>query len=61
MDVQSTWVTTWHQTDHVTWSLGFFKNYLLEIGLTQNRKTMALRMLTTVELLCFLMCEDPFE
>jgi hypothetical protein len=36
-----------------------FKNYLLEVGLTQNRETMVLRMLTTIGLSYFIMCEDP--
>jgi hypothetical protein len=40
-----------------TWTI--FKNRLLKVGLTQNRKTMALRMLTIVDLLYFIMCEDP--
>ena len=35
-----------------------FKNHLLEVGLTQKRKTMALWFLTTVDLFCFIMCED---
>ena len=43
----------------VTWSI--FKNCLLEGGLTQNWETMALQMLTTVDLLCFNMREDPHE
>ena len=42
--------------DHVSWSLG-----LLEVGLTQNRETMILRILTTVDLFYFIMCEDPHE
>ena len=42
-----------------TWII--FKNHLLEVGLTQNRETMALRMLTTVGLFYFIMCEDPHE
>ena len=25
MDVKSTWIPTWHQIDHVSWSLGLFK------------------------------------
>jgi hypothetical protein len=24
MDVKSTWIPTWHQMDHVSWSLGLF-------------------------------------
>ena len=35
----------------ITWTI--FKNHLLEIGLTQNHGTMALRTLTTVELFYF--------
>ena len=35
----------------VTWTI--FKNHLLEVGLTQNRETMALRTLTTVDLFYF--------
>ena len=41
----------------VTWTI--FKNRLLEVGLTQNQETMALRLLTTVDLFYFIMCEDP--
>ena len=43
----------------VTWVI--FKNHLLEVGLTQNRETMALQMLTIIDLLYFIMCEDPHE
>jgi hypothetical protein len=41
----------------VTWTI--FKNHLLEVGLTQNEETMALRTLITVGLFYFIMCEDP--
>ena len=37
------------------------KNHLLEVNLTQNGETMALRILTTVDLLYFIMCADPHE
>ena len=37
------------------------RTHLLEVGLTQNLETMALRMLTTVGLFYFNMCEDPHE
>ena len=37
-----------------TWTI--FKNHLLEVGLTQN---MALQNLTTIDLLYFIMREDP--
>ena len=40
---------------------GYFQNHLLEVGLTQNQDTMALRTLTTVNFLYFIMCEDPHE
>ena len=43
----------------VTWII--FKNHLLEVGLTRNHVTMALRTLTTVYLFYFNMCEDPHE
>ena len=43
----------------VTWII--FKNYFLEVGLTQNLETMALRTLTTIDFFYFIMCEDPHE
>jgi hypothetical protein len=43
----------------VTWTV--LKNHLLTVGLTQNQETMAFRMLTTVDLFYFIMCEDPYE
>ena len=43
----------------VTWST--FKNRLLKVGLTWNRETMALWMLTTIDLSYFITCEDPHE
>jgi hypothetical protein len=43
----------------VTWII--FNNHFLEIGLTQNRDTMKFQMLTTVDLLYFIMCEDPHD
>jgi hypothetical protein len=42
-----------------TWTL--FKNRFLEVGQTQNWETMALPMLTYVDLFYFIMCEDPHE
>jgi hypothetical protein len=41
----------------VTWII--FQNHLLEVGLIQNKETMALRNLTIVDLLYSAMCEDP--
>ena len=38
-----------------------FKNHLLEVGLTQNQETMALRTFTTVGLFYFIMREDPHK
>jgi hypothetical protein len=43
----------------VTWTV--FQNHLLEVGLTQNQETMALRTLGTIGFLYFIMCEDPHE
>ena len=40
-----------------TWTI--FKTHLLEVGLTQFQENMALRNLTTVDLLNYIMCEDP--
>ena len=59
MDIKSTWIPTWYQMDHVTWTI--FKNHRLEVGITQNQETMALRTLTTIDLLYFIMCEDLHE
>ena len=62
MDVKSTWIPTWHGMDHVGWSLGrFSKTTSWEVGLIQNRKIMALQMLTTVGLFYLIMCEDLHE
>jgi hypothetical protein len=61
MDVKSTWIPTWRRLDHVSWSLGSFSKTIWEACLTQNRETTALRTLTTVELSCFIMSEDPLE
>ena len=43
----------------VTWSI--FKNHFLKVGLTQNRETMALQMLTTNDLFYFIMRDDLHE
>jgi hypothetical protein len=43
----------------VTWTTS--KNHLLEVGLTQNRETMVLQMLTTVDLFYFIAFEDMHE
>ena len=42
----------------VTWIIKK-KNHLLEVGLTQNRETMALWNPTTIDLFYFIMCKDP--
>jgi hypothetical protein len=39
-------------------TLTIFKNHLLEVDLTQNWETMVFRMLTTVGLFYFIICED---
>ena len=41
----------------VSWTI--FKNHLMEVGLTQNWEIIALRNLTTVDLLYFIMWENP--
>ena len=41
----------------VTWTI--LRNNLLEVGLTHDRETIALRTLTTVVLFCSIMCKDP--
>ena len=38
-----------------------FKSHFLKVGLTQNWETMALRMLTTIDLFYSIMCEDMYE
>ena len=43
----------------VTWTI--FINHLLEVGLTQNQETMALRTLTTIGLIYFITSEVPHE
>ena len=54
MDVQSAWILTYHRNGScfmVTWDC--FRNYLLEVGLTQNQETTVLRTLTTIDLFYF--------
>ena len=41
----------------VTWII--YKNDLLEVGLTVKCETISLRSLTIVDLLYFIMCENP--
>ena len=43
----------------VAWTI--FKNHLLEVGLAENRETMALRIFAIVDLFYFIMCEDPLH
>ena len=43
----------------VTWIICY--NHLLEVGLTQKQETMALLNLTTIDVLHFIMYEDPHE
>ena len=44
----------------VTWPT--FKNHLLEVGITQNRTTLTLRMLNnTADLFYFIMYKNPHE
>ena len=39
----------------------YFQNHLLEADRTQNQETMALRTLTTCDLLYLIVCDDPHE
>jgi hypothetical protein len=61
--VKSAWIRSYMASNGlcfvVTWII--FKNHLLEVGLTRNRETMALRTLTIIDLIWFIMCEDPHE
>jgi hypothetical protein len=41
--------------------LDYFQKPPLEVGLTQNRETMALLVLTIIGLFYFIMCQDPYE
>ena len=62
MDVNTTWIPTLSSNWScfmVTWTT--FKNRVLEVSLPQNQETMALRMLTTIDLFCSIVCEDPHE
>jgi hypothetical protein len=43
----------------VAWTI--FKNHLLEVGPTQNRETVTLRTLTTIDLFYFIMCDNSHE
>ena len=43
----------------VTWTI--FKNYLLEVGLTQDWETMAFQTHTTIDLFYIIIWEDPAQ
>ena len=58
-DYMDSYVASYGLCFMVTWTI--LKNHLLEVGLTQNWDTMALRMLTTVGLFYVIMCENPHE
>jgi hypothetical protein len=57
--LKSTWIDSYMALNgsclKITWIV--FKKHLLEVDLTQNWETMELQMLTTVDLLYFIMCE----
>jgi hypothetical protein len=61
MDVKSmdSYMTSNGTCFRVAWII--FKNHLLEVSLTQNQETTALRMIITVDLSYFIMHEDPLE
>ena len=58
MDIQSTWIHSYMASGFMVTRM-IFKNHLLEVGLAKNWETMELRMLTTVNVFYFIMCEDP--
>ena len=67
-NVTARWMYSLHEDSYmasngsrfiVTWTI--FNNHLLEVDLTQNRKTMALRTLKTVDLFYISMCDDLHE
>ena len=43
----------------VAWTIS--KKHVMEVGLTRNEETMALRMLTSIGLFDFIICEGPHE
>ena len=60
MDVKPIWIPTWHQMGQAFMVTCIsFKTHLLEVGLSQNQETMALRNLPTIDLLYFIMRKDP--
>ena len=62
MDVTSTWdsyMTLNGSSFMVTRTI--FINHLLEVGVIWNHKTISLQTLTTIDLLYFIMVEDPHE
>ena len=65
--VNARWMWSLHGFLHgIEWimfhgHLDYFKNRFLEVGLTQNQETMALRTLTIVGLFYFIICDDSFE
>ena len=58
INVKSTWNSSWYQIDHVSWSLILQKPPLGGRPSTKL-ETMALWNHTTVDLLYFIMCENP--
>ena len=57
MDVK----VTWHPMDDASWSLGLCLKTTSWGRPTQNRETIALHMLTTVDLSYFIICENPTQ
>jgi hypothetical protein len=65
--VDARWMSSLHGILHgIEWimfhgHLGYIQNHLLEVGLTQNRKTVALQTHTSIDLFYFIMREDLHE
>ena len=59
MDGCKVYMTSNGSCSIMTWTN--FKSHLMQVGLAQNRETMALGTLTTVDLFYLNTCEDPHE
>ena len=59
INVKSTWISTWYEMDHVSWSLGLFStNTFWRHAQHKIGDDSTMNILTIVELLYFIMCED---
>ena len=56
MDVNPTWIPTWHAMDNVRGLPDWHEAHVKEVGLPQNWETITLETLTTIDLL-YLLCK----